>query len=206
MIRINLLPPEIIERRKYERYYPYVFIAVVILVGVVIATWGVLQVVVSSKTNELQRLQESAAQLRTDADNLAVFELKEQEMAKREEIAAGALSGRVEMGRLAEEFSLVLPDEVWVSTIDVGETTGMTADLYTPNPLGTSSTDGYKSAASTLVRLASLDVLTDVWLNAAAAAQYDSFQGIVTEDSAVQVLTFNLSAKLKGTPSAEVDQ
>ena len=31
MLRINLLPPEILERRKYERFYPWV-----VLVGVLV--------------------------------------------------------------------------------------------------------------------------------------------------------------------------
>ena len=196
MIRINLLPPEIIERRKYERFYPYVFVATAILLAVVLVSWGGIQLMLSARNQELQRTQESAAALQQDAEKLAVFELKEQELGRRQEAVGLALAGRRDMGTLAEEISLVLPEEVWVQTITMSEDpqVGMTAGLFAPNPLGNEVTDGYKSVASTLVRLGSLKLLENVWLTNAESVEYTAFQGVVTENPAVGVVSFSVSA------------
>ena len=206
MIRINLLPPEIIERRKYERFYPYVFVATAIVLAVVLVSWGGVQLMLSARTQELQRIQESAAALEQDAAKLAVFELKEQELGRRQEAVGLALAGRRDMGRLAEEISLVLPEEVWVQTITMSQDpqVGMTAGLFAPNPLGNKVTDGYKSVASTLVRLGSLELLENVWLTNAESVEYTAFQGVVTENNpAVGVVSFSVSA-LVATPTADV--
>lgn len=205
MIRINLLPPEIIERRKYERFYPYVFVATAILLAVVLVSWGGVQLMLSARNQELQRIRESAAALEQDAAKLAVFELQEQELGRRQEAVGLALAGRRDMGRLAEEISLVLPEEVWVQTITLSEDRqiGMTAGLFAPNPLGNKVTDGYKSVASTLVRLGSLELLENVWLTNAESSEYTAFQGVVTEDPAVGVVSFGVSA-LVATPTADV--
>lgn len=205
MIRINLLPPEIIERRKYERFYPYVFVATAILLAVVLVSWGGIQLMLSARNQELQRIQESAAALEQDAAKLAVFELKEQELGRRQEAVGLALAGRKDMGRLAEEISLVLPEEVWVQTITMSQDlqVGMTAGLFAPNPLGNKVTDGYKSVASTLVRLGSLELLENVWLTNAESVEYSAFQGVVTENPAVGVVSFGVSAVV-ATPTADV--
>lgn len=201
MIRINLLPPEIIERRKWERFYPYVFMATGILLVVVLVSWGAVQLVLAARNDELQRTRESAAQLQTDAEKLAVFELQEQELAKRQDAVTQALRGRFEMGRIAEEISLVLPEEVWAEQLTISEENGLSALFHAPNPLGNAITDGYKSVASTLVRLSTLEILTDVWLSSATVGQFGGFQGIAAEVADVPDVSFELTAKLKIDPA-----
>lgn len=197
MIRINLLPPEIVERRKYERFYPIIFIVAGVLAAIVLIAWVVLRFAVGASTSELQTIEQNAADLRSQAENLAVFELKEQELTARQAVATAALAGRVDMGRLAEEVSLVLPDEVWVDTVDCDEREGFTATLWAPEPLGQSASEGYKSAASTLVRLGSLESLFDVWLGQASVTDYVAYQGLTTESPQVQALQFDVKAKVK---------
>lgn len=201
MIRINLLPPEIIERRRWERFYPYVFVVAGVLLAIVLVTWGALRFAVASRQDELQSIEQNATDLRAQAESLAVFELKEQELAQRQSIAEDALSGRVDMGRLAEEVSLVLPEEVWAQTLACDQNTGLSASLWAPEPLGQSVSEGYKSAASTLVRLGSLSSLTDVWLGQAAVSDFTSFQGLAIEAPTVQALSFDVSAKIRPSNS-----
>lgn len=199
MIRINLLPPEIIERRKYERFYPYVFVVAATLAAIVLITWGALQFSVSSRNAELQSIEQNAADLRAQADSLAVFEMKEQELAGRQAVATAALTGRVDMGRLAEEVSLVLPEEVWMQVMDCDQAKGLTATLFAPDPLGQSVSEGYKSAASTLVRLGSLDLLSDVWLGQASVTRFGAFQGVTVESPEVEALSFDVSARIRAS-------
>jgi Tfp pilus assembly protein PilN len=199
VIRINLLPPEIIERRRYERFYPYIFVATGLLVAVVLATWGFLQFVSSARTEELQSIEQSAAQLRQQADALAVFELQQQELLVRQNAVLTALSGRVDVGRLCEEMSLILPEEVWLTSLEVveaGPDSQMKATAFAPRPLGQKMHEGFKSVAATLVRLASLKDLYDVWLGRAAAESYSTWQG-ETNDTPVPAVRFEFSGRVR---------
>lgn len=196
MIRINLLPPEIIERRRYDGYYPYVFITAGILIVVILFSWGILQFVVTSRNTDLQRTEQERKVLQQKAEGLAVFELKESELKARQDTASKALAGRVDVGRLAEEVSLVLPEEVWASELAFNDMDGLNAVLYAPEPLGHSVSDGYKSAASTLVELSSLSMLKDVWLSEATVQSFTGFQALAVEAPSMETVRFTVSAEV----------
>lgn len=196
MIRINLLPPEIIERRKYDRFYPYVFLISGVIIAVVVVSWGALQYLASLRNAELQRMEQELVSLQQRAEGLKVFELKEQELQARQKTATDALAGRVDLGRIAEEISLVLPDEVWVTRLNLGEMDGIDSELHTPRPLGQTVSDGFKSAASTLVELGSLETLSDVWLTEATVEDFSGFQGNVSAADKLSTLGFRLTAKI----------
>ena len=134
MVRVNLLPREIIDRRKYEQWYRYVFIGVVGVALIVLFVYAGLYMMVQQKNDELQSLQEQVMQYQAQADAFGVFEVKEQELISREQVAQTALAGRINMGRLAEEISLVLPDEIWLGSITLSEETGVVLDGFTPDP------------------------------------------------------------------------
>jgi Tfp pilus assembly protein PilN len=125
MLRINLLPPEIIERRKWERFYPYVFLAVGLLVIVVLVVWSGLQITVNQRNDVLQQTKTTTEQLSAQAEAFSIFERKQQELEARRAIADAALAGRVDMARLAEDVSLVLPDETFLVTLSCDEEQGL---------------------------------------------------------------------------------
>ncbi len=171
-----------------------------------------------AQTAELQAIEQSASDLRQQAERFAVFELREADLAARQEAAAQALAGRIDFGRVVEEISLVLPEEVWLGQIDLHAST-QTGQSETdqperfigwaPDPAGAALSDGYKSVASTLVRLASLrDSLTDVWLSRAEVETFDDFQGLAEGSSvrAVPVVKFEIEAQLKTPGSARSGQ
>lgn len=200
MIRINLLPPEIIERRRYDGYYPYVFVTSGVLAVIIVLSFGILTFIVNSRNADLQRTEQDRAALQQKAETLKVFELKEAELLARQQTASKALAGRVDVGRLAEEVSLVLPDEVWAEQFTFGDQDGFRAVLFAPKPLEHSVSDGYKSAASTLVELSSLELLRDVWLSEATIQQFTNYQALVAEGSSVDTVRFAVSAQV-ATPS-----
>jgi Tfp pilus assembly protein PilN len=198
MIKINLLPPEIIEKRKWERFYPYVLIGAAICIGIVVVMWAALQFSVSSRRSELQSIQQNSAQLRQQADALQVFELTKAGLARRQAASDAALLGRVNMGRLAEEVSLVLPDPVWVNGLTCSQSNGLKVSLFAPDPFGTDQDEGYKAAAMTVVRLGSLDALSDVWLEQAAAGRFTAYQGAGagSVDASAGVLVYEVTADI----------
>lgn len=196
MVRINLLPIEVLERRKYERFYPYVFIAGAIVLAVIVVVWLGTQFVISSKTDALQDVEEVEANLNRQAEALAIFEQQQQALQQRQQIAFTALNGRVDIGKIMEEISLVLPDEVWVDTLFLSQDEGMEMAAMTRDEVKPDLNEGYKSVAATMVRLGSLQSLTDVWLTSAeASSDFSEFQGAEAEGSAL-VMPFACSAKV----------
>lgn len=197
MVRINLLPQEIIERRRYERFFPYVFIAGAILVGVIVVTWAGMQFFVAQRAATLQQTQESTQQLTQQAESLAVFDKREAEVAARQKAAEEALIGRVNIGRIAEELSLVLPDEVWINNLLINEATGITMQGFTPNTDKQDMSEGYKSVAAMLVRINGLEDVYDVWLTTASSQNFTAFQGAVSTDASASVVGFDATAKIQ---------
>lgn len=198
MVRINLLPAEIVERRKYERFYPYVFIAAAILFAVVVIAWLGLQFLVSQRVDSLQQTEETVIQLQEQAAAYAIFQQQDEALKERQAVASKALEARVDMGTLMEEISLVLPEQVWLEGMKLDEAAGATLIANAPNDGSNKMGNGYKLAAATLVRLNSLKVLYDVWMDLAANTAYEKYQG---EDA---VTTGASSPVVKFTPTAKI--
>jgi len=204
MMRINLLPAELREKRKYERFYPYVFIVGGVLLAVVVLAWLALQLTASGLSDELQQTQESVNTLEAQAQAFAIFEAQESELQARQQVAAQALTGRVDMGTLLEEVSLVLPDPVWVEELTLNQTDGLVLNAWCPDDTDATLKDGYKVIAATLVRLNALEDLYDVWLTEAASDAYEDFQGKY-EGESLKSINFESTGKISipGTSTAD---
>lgn len=181
MVRINLLPPEIGERRKFEQRIAYV-VAVGLLAFVIIGlVWAFLQWQVAQKTDVLQTNQETANKVRAQAEAFKVFELKEQDFEARQQVASLALAGRVDWSRIANELSLVLPSDVWLTSLKADELDGLVlvgeaidSEIDVPDL-------GHKAVAKTLVRLADLQLLNNVWLTSSSKGENAEADAMVIE-------------------------
>lgn len=194
MVRINLLPAEIVERRKYERFYPYVFVVAVILLAIIVVTAGVLYIFETQRSAQLQQSRETVAGLKRDAEALSIFEDQQRSFQARQDIAVQALDERVDMGKLMEELSLVLPDAIWVDGISLNEENGLTLHGYTPDSEKGALDSSYKSVAGVLVRINSLDGFEDVWLSNASSSKYSAFEG--SAEGEAKVVGFEVSGKI----------
>lgn len=209
MIRINLLPKEILERRKYERFYPWVAIAALAILAIIMLVYTVLLLQVGARNRALQQDQDTAQQLQTQAQAFAVFEQKEKQLDARKMTVDTALQGRVRWGKLCNEISLVLPSEVWLAKLTgsqntdagpydpqsgtyVGFPATMSFEGNTPDTDPKSMSEGYKSLAKTLVRLNDLPALYNVWLNTSVIGNYP--QSSVPDEIPVQVQTFTITS------------
>jgi Tfp pilus assembly protein PilN len=198
MFRINLLPKEVLERRRYEGWYRWVFILAVGLILIILAVYVLLLFEVSSKNTQLQTIKESAAQQTVLAEQLSIFQNKEQELQARQQLAQTALASRVNVGQVAEDVSLVLPDEVWLDLLTINESTGIVMTAETPRNSGESNDVAYKSVAKTLVRLNELPELYDVWLTTASNGQWQQWAPSANSESPipVNVVTFGATTKV----------
>lgn len=192
MMRINLLPPEILERRRAERRMRYVVLAGVAVAVLLAAVWAYGFFRLEAKRQQLADIQQQVAKTRAEADQLKIFEERATELAARKQTVALALGDRRDWAKLFDEMSLVLPDDVWLQTLSAGETDGVQMLGWAIDVPNDSPDLGHKSIAKTLVRLADLDQLYDVWLTNSVKQPYN-------ERDAIQ---FTITAKVK-VPVAE---
>jgi Tfp pilus assembly protein PilN len=171
MMRINLLPPEILERRKAEKRIAWVILAAVLVAVALAAVWGFAYFRLQGKQDELAAMQQQVESTNAQAAQLAIFEERAAELETRRATAEFALQGRRNWARLLNELSLVLPTDVWLTTLSATEQTvdiqGMAIDSADDSPDA-----GHKSMAKVLLRLADLDQLSNVWLMNSVKAEY----------------------------------
>jgi hypothetical protein len=206
VLRINLLSRDVLERRRYETWYPYVFITTAVLLGVLLFTGAILWYVGYSKQASLQQLHEVSQELKSQADAFGIFEQKEQDLLKRQTVAQAALADRINMGQVANDISLVLPDEVWLTGLDLSESQGAQLQGDTPQSPSQAMDVGYKSVASTLVALNELPQLSDVWLTSAANQTFSAWPVSAlasgTVATPVEVVQFAAVSKLRTAAAA----
>jgi Tfp pilus assembly protein PilN len=110
----------------------------------------------------------------------------EQQKSARVAALSAALGGRLAWDRLLREFALVLPDDVWLTSMSAqAPTAGGAASAFTINGK-TYSQDG---VARLLARLALVPHLTNVQLQHATAGQSETGRKLVE---------FTINASVKG--------
>ena len=195
MIRVNLLPKDILEKRRYERFFIWVYAAAALIVVALLAVWLVLGLQVQQKNRDLQTRQEQANKLRAEADAFAVFEQKQTDLTSRQTVAQTALAGRIDWAKVSNEISLVLPSDVWAKSIVANQDQGMQLTLVAVDAEDAPDV-GQKSVARTMVRLNDLGSLYDVWLKASGKGKIE--QG----STGVPVIEFQLTAQVVKPVSA----
>ena len=172
MMRINLLPPEILERRKAEKRFGWVIVAAIAIVVILVAVWGFAQLRLQSKRDELAAIQQQVQSTAALAEQLSVFEQRAAELEARRATANQALAARRDWGKLFNELSLVLPADIWLQTLTANEESGLDMAGYALDSPTDTPDNGHKSMAKMLIRLADLEQLSDVWLTDSTKAEF----------------------------------
>ena len=169
MIRINLIPPEILQNRRDESRWKWVWLGGGILALVVAMFWGFMFLQVMSSTQDVAAAQQDAANLQAQTSRFQIFQQKEADLNVRQAAVDAAKKNRIDWTRMLNELGLVLPTDVYLTTF-TGTDNGDTGDsIVTMAGEGVDEPDdspnnGYKSVAKMLVRLADLRQLDSVWL------------------------------------------
>jgi len=172
VIRINLIPPEILQSRKDEQRWKWVWLAGGIAALAVALFWATTYLQLSSATSDVASIQQDVATMQAQTSRFAVFEQKEAELKVRQDAVDTASKGRIDWSQLLYELGLVLPRDVYLTTFTGVDNAGggTAADsvitlagkaVYDPDEV---PANGYKSIAKMLVRLTELSELDSVWL------------------------------------------
>ncbi len=206
MIRINLLPPEITQRRKDERLWRWIGLGAAIVVVLLAGIFVIVSIEVSLKQNEVDSIQQQAEGLRQQSNRFRVFAVKQSDLEARKAVVKSALTGRMDWSRLLAEVALVLPGDLFLTAMQ-GNEPKAAAPVVPAQPAGGDLTIagkaldypddvpdlGYKSVAKMLVRLAELDQLDNVWMSDSAKPVSSSAPGQTTVDP---YIVFGVVAKL----------
>jgi Tfp pilus assembly protein PilN len=207
VIRINLLPPEIVQKRKDEKVWRWVALGGAVALVVVGLVFSVLQLQIAGKQYEVSSVRQQAAALQVKADKFKIFQEKRADLENRRRIAAGALAGRTDWSKVLSEICLVLPSDIYLLRI------GATEPKVTPPATGKVSVDGnaldypndvpdmgYKSVAKLLVRLAELDQIENVWLGSSTKPARVVSSAALTPDQ--YYIKFSLTCEISVPPTS----
>lgn len=173
MMRINLLPPEILERRKAERRFSWVILAAIVIAVVLAGVWAIAYFQLQGKQDELAAIQQQVQATNAQAEKLAIFEERAAELETRRTTANLALADRRDWAKLFNELSLVLPADIWIANMSAAQEGGLNLSGYAIDAPSDSPDQGHKSIAKMLIRLADLDQLTNVWLTSSAKGEFE---------------------------------
>jgi Tfp pilus assembly protein PilN len=172
VIRINLIPPEILASRRDESRWKWVWLSGGIIALVVALAWSVMYLQVAASTSDVASIQQQAATKVAETSRFNVFQQKEADLQVRQSAVDTAIAGKIDWSEMLYELGLVLPKDVYLTTF-TGVDNGSTGSVVTLAGQArfdpeTAPAVGYKSIAKMLVRLTELTQLDSVWLTSAS--------------------------------------
>jgi Tfp pilus assembly protein PilN len=211
VIRINLLPPEVIQKRKDESRWKWVVLAAVVLLAALAGFYMVMLIQVASKQGEVAAVAQQAQTLQAQTERFRIFQQKESDLTARKSIVETAEMGRVDWARMFNELSLVLPSDVYLTSLTAAEPDAGGAVQMVGKAVDESDNSfglGFKPVAKMMVRLTELAQLDNVWLTNASRVTASS--GVTTATGALDLSvqpnlvdwTVTALVTKEGTPTA----
>jgi Tfp pilus assembly protein PilN len=212
MRRIDLLPAAYQERRRQRRNIGMVVIASMLVLLLLIGWWFVLGSQVNSQREKLEAAQVRNAELQTQIAELARFAELEAEVASKRGALLAVMSGDVDWPALMTEVAMVIPGEVWLTTMTASAgTTEGASPVGTENapirvsdqtPFGRIAFQGkalsMPGVAKWLVSLRNVKEFAAIWLNTATAQISEGQPTVVDFDSTLELSDRAASERFQG--------
>lgn len=192
--RINLVPQS--ERARTTTNYGMLgFVAAVIVVVFALGLgYYLFSNTLSDREEDLRQLKQETQRLQAQVNALAKYGDLDTERKRVEEVVKAAYAGRTLVSELLDKLSLVVPENVWLDSMEIS-----TAD---PGAEGlgsfaiSGSTYTFEDVAQLLVRLQLVNALADISLGSAGRSG--------GSDSAEDVKGFSIGASVKNTQPEDV--
>jgi len=152
--KVNLLPPEIEERRSLRRLQAACAAALVLSMAAVGGLYYVEHGKVATAEANLEQTQAETVRLQREINKLAYVTETQQALAAAQATVQLTLGNEVRWSQYLHDISLVVPDDVWLTQLNITQnadggsaTTGSTAAQLPgngslPNSLGSVSMEG----------------------------------------------------------------
>jgi Tfp pilus assembly protein PilN len=174
--RINLLPPEIIRKRKAAKRNFYLVSGFVVFMVFMVLIYFVLLVQVRFAESDLQAVKQERELIRSTIFQYKIYEDRQDEFNKLETKSEKAKVGFVRWSNLLNKMTLLMPSQVFFQSLK-GDETGMSAEIKSTDFIG---------VASTIIQLNNIEEFSDnVTLNE------------ITKDEKSGLLDFKVEAKFR---------
>ena len=204
MRRIDLMPATYAERRKQRRAVGMVAVAGLVIVAVLVAWWVFLGTQISAEEERLAEVQATNADLQAQIDELARFARLEQEVQQRQAALQTAMTGDVDWPAVLTEVAMVVPGEVWLTSLQGSAVTDETSPVGTEDaeidvaerePFGRVQFQGTSLSmpgiGKWMIRLGSVKDFQAVWLNSATEIPAQIEQGVPASFDFDSTIEFN---------------
>lgn len=115
--RINLLPPELLAKRRSRQTVAVLGAAGIALIVILGLVYGAQEVRLRVERNALQEQEDRNAVLRAEVAELRDFEELENRLETKLELAGDLSADEVRWSVILADISLVIPDEVWLESL-----------------------------------------------------------------------------------------
>jgi Tfp pilus assembly protein PilN len=183
-VTINLLPKEISDRRKGEKFILLGVAALMVVVAGLVSVYMYNDWRIGNAQADLAKLKNETAKMQASIQSLQVYEQKMADINSKKAIIEKAVVGKIEWSKELEELMIITPNEVSLSGLR-GDSTGLTFSGIASNASDGTSKLGHKPVAKWLLRLSNMNGKPDVWLNSS------------DKDDSTQQLKFSNTVKFK---------
>lgn len=184
--RINLLPPEVAERKRTRQLAVATAAAALGLVAVLGVVYGTQEIRLRGEKNKLEAQRARNAALRSDLADLAEFDRLQSELQRKTGLLDDLTKREIRWSVLLADISLVIPSDVWLTSF-TGTVSGTAA---AGEPLGIIQMNGTTFAhidvAKWLARLAGVDEFTFPYLTLSSKGS-EQDTPVVNFNSSVQI-------------------
>ncbi len=153
---INLLPPEIIEKRESEKRLALILFFVAAYIILLLLVYLGFQGRILQENRKLAVLKSQNEELNKKIAEYKVFQERKDAVERRKNIIQQALSDEVSWYRVLLEIGLLLPREMSLNSLAADNLKGI--DM-------SGEARDYLTVAKWLVRLKEIPGVTDVWLD-----------------------------------------
>jgi Tfp pilus assembly protein PilN len=212
MRRIDLLPSAYQERRRQRRALGLVVVAGMLVLLLIAGWWILLGTQISDQKERLAEARQTNANLQAEIAALQQFADLEAEVTAKRNALLTVMTGDVDWPAIMTEIAMVIPGEVWLTTMtaSAGTTEGAapvateTAPIRVSNqaPFGRIQFQGRSltmpGVAKWLVSLRNVREFAAIWLNTATRVESEGLPSVVNFDSTLELSDRAASNRFQG--------
>ncbi|MDI6815582.1 MAG: hypothetical protein QME41_00105 [Actinomycetota bacterium] len=163
VVKINLLPAEIQNKRRAEKFLLAGLVGMVAIAACLAGIFLYNVWRIDNAEKDLVLLSDQVVKMESAIQELRVYEARLAEVQKKKDIVEKALADRILWSKLLEELMIITPNDLSLATLS-GNADGVTFSGEIQDPLDAPDS-GHKPVAKWLIRLGELRLQPDVWLS-----------------------------------------
>lgn len=176
--KINLLPQEILDQRRFELWYPWIAsVAIIALLLIGLLYVGSL-LGIAAKNNEIAAIQADIKTTQNMATNLAQYEKEKKAYDARADIVKSALANRLDPYLCALAVTYYLPGTCSVEQMVFDASSGLTISGIVEDTGKNPSNKDWKGVAKAMDKLGESEYIRNEWLTEGSMNDaYDNYEG-----------------------------